>query len=208
MPTGRVNAYFCLMQPWPVEFVKSSSEIDQLPSTHAPEFAFIGRSNVGKSSLINMLVGQRVAHTSAQPGKTQTINHYRVNQHWYLADLPGYGYAKVSQTQRAKWNDLIEAYFRHRQNLACVFLLIDSRIEPQNSDQHFLQWLGEQGLPLVILLTKVDQLKAHGKAQSVAVWKRLLTRTWAQLPPFIPCSSVTREGREAILEIIQDAAAQ
>ena len=155
------------------DFVGSSTDWRKCPETHRPEFAFIGRSNVGKSSLINMLVDRKkLAKTSSTPGKTQTINHFIVNNQWYLVDLPGYGYASASRAARFEWGNMIEEYLKHRENLFCTFILLDSRLKPQAIDLDFIAWMGSHHLPLVLLLTKSDKIKQQELAKSKMQSKR------------------------------------
>lgn len=187
------------------EFVKSSAEIDQCPAGSLPEFAFIGRSNVGKSSLINMLTGRRkLAKTSNTPGKTQTINHFLINQEWHLVDLPGYGYAKVSKTTRDDWGKMIESYLLNRPQLVSLFVLIDSRIPPQNIDLAFVDWLGQQGIPFSIIFTKADKQHEKKTKRSIRAFEAAMRETWAELPPMLVSSSVTRAGREEILGYLDE----
>jgi GTP-binding protein len=187
------------------EFVKSSSKIGECPEPTLPEYAFIGRSNVGKSSLINLLTNQnKLAKVSSKPGKTQLINHFLINEEWYLVDLPGYGWAKVSKTQKASWKQMINEYFFHRENLVNVFVLIDSRHEPQKNDLEFIDSLGQMGLPISLIFTKVDK-KGENKAQSnVALFKKAMKRTWEEIPPHFLSSTVSGHGREEILGYIHD----
>ncbi|WKN41470.1 ribosome biogenesis GTP-binding protein YihA/YsxC [Tunicatimonas pelagia] len=185
------------------EFVKSSVELDQCPEGTLPEFAFIGRSNVGKSSLINMLTERRkLAKTSNTPGKTQTINHFLINQQWYLVDLPGYGYAKVSKTTRDDWGKMIENYLLNRQQLVNLFVLIDSRIPPQNIDLSFIDWLGQHAIPFTIIFTKADKQNEKKTRKSIRAFQEAMRETWEELPPMLTSSSVTKAGREDILEYL------
>lgn len=185
------------------KFICSNTEVAKCPETSLPEYAFIGRSNVGKSSLINMLtMRSKLAKTSSLPGKTQLINHFLINDNWYLVDLPGYGWAKVSQTSRENWSKMIKAYLRNRGNLACVFLLIDSRLEPQKPDLEFVQLLGEMGVPFVLVFTKTDKQSDHKTQANIATFKRTLLETWDELPPIFITSSAQKKGREEILEFI------
>ena len=185
-------------------FVSSNSRIDRLPKDNIPEYAFIGRSNVGKSSLINTLVQRRgLAKTSATPGKTIAINHFMVNDNWYLVDLPGYGYAKRSQKAREEWRVMLANYIRRRRNLVCTFVLLDSRIEPQNSDIGFMEWLGENQVPFCIVFTKADKLSATELEKNVEAYKQRLLQDWEELPPIFITSSETKVGREDILDYIE-----
>ncbi len=185
-------------------FLQSVADWRQCPEAHLPEYAFIGRSNVGKSSLINMLVNNsKLAKTSSKPGKTQTINHFLINRNWYLVDLPGYGYASISKAMRDKWQKMISDYLLYRENLQIVFVLVDSRIEPQTIDLDFIDNLGEQGIPFAIIFTKADKLSS-GKIQShVQRFKNRLLETWESLPPTFVSSAKTKKGKEDILQYIE-----
>lgn len=185
------------------EFVKSSQELNQCPQPDMPEFAFIGRSNVGKSSLINMLVEKKdLAKTSSQPGKTQLINHFIINKEWYLVDLPGYGYAKTSMENRKKWRKMIEDYLLKRVNLLTVFVLVDSRLEPQKIDLEFINFLGENQVPITLIFTKTDKQSAKKTDDSLERFKETLSEYWEELPEIILTSSEKRVGREDVLETI------
>ncbi|MBO5963251.1 MAG: YihA family ribosome biogenesis GTP-binding protein [Bacteroidales bacterium] len=185
------------------EFVKSSQHFEQCPEPKLPEFAFIGRSNVGKSSLINMLVDKKdLAKTSSQPGKTQLINHFLINEEWYLVDLPGYGYAKTSMENRKKWRKMIEDYLLKRVNLLTVFVLIDSRLEPQKIDLEFINFLGENQVPITLIFTKTDKQSAKKTEESLERFKETLSEYWEELPEIILTSSEKRVGREDVLETI------
>jgi GTP-binding protein len=193
------------MQIKKAEFVMSSKSFDKCPKADMPEYAFIGRSNVGKSSLINMITGEKkLAKTSSTPGKTQLINHFIINEQWYLADLPGYGYAKISKETRASWEKMIRGYLLKRENLLNTFILIDSRIEPQQSDLEFMEWLGESRIPFVIVFTKADKLKNSELASNVEHYKKVLKQGWEELPPIIISSALTKSGKENILEFIEE----
>lgn len=188
------------------EFVISNTELSKCPNPDKPEFAFIGRSNVGKSSLINLLVKRKnLAKTSGNPGKTQTINHFIVDNNWYLVDLPGYGYAGVSRTARKGWGKMIETYLLNRENLYCTFVLVDARHEPQKKDIEFITWLGEKKLPLVIILTKADKLQRNALAKSKEAFKKKLSETWEALPPLFVTSSEKKTGRDEVLDFIDKA---
>ena len=190
-------------------FVSSNTTVDKCPETTLPEYAFIGRSNVGKSSLINMLTGRsKLAKTSSFPGKTQLINHFIINNNWYLVDLPGYGWAKVSKESREKWLKMIRAYLQNRQNLACVFLLIASRHEPQQSDLDFIQLLGSMGVPFVLVFTKTDKQSLNKNQEAVAAYKKKLLETWEELPTLFITSSEEKKGREEILDFIESVNAE
>ncbi len=177
-------------------FVSSYADVQKCPPPDKPEFAFIGRSNVGKSSLINMLTNIKgLAKISATPGKTQTINHFIINSAWYLVDLPGYGYASVSKSTREGFGKMIEDYVTKRPNLACVFILVDSRLEPQKNDLSFINWVGSKGVPLCLVFTKTDKLKQNEINKNLAQFKRTLLTEWEELPPYI-LTSATEKSRK------------
>jgi GTP-binding protein len=185
------------------EFAMSNTRVDKCPDPDRPEYAFIGRSNVGKSSLINMLVGRKnLAKTSGTPGKTQLINHFIINNDWYLVDLPGYGFAKISKSQRQKWEEMIRSYLRERKNLMTIFVLVDSRHEPQKIDLEFIQWLGMQQLPISIILTKSDKQSINKTKANLAKLTNELRKTWEFLPPIFISSAENKEGRDEILTYI------
>ncbi len=185
------------------EFLQSNSSYKKCPEALFPEYAFIGRSNVGKSSLINMLVNQKkLALTSSRPGKTQLINHFMVNKRWYLVDLPGYGFAKVSKTSREKWAKMIFDYLEFRENLMVVFLLIDSRIPPQQIDLDFIQKLATMGLPFVLTFTKTDKVSNNIVNQTISSYRKILSENWETLPQMFITSSEKKVGREEILDYI------
>ncbi len=185
------------------KFVISSQEVNKCPKSELPEYAFIGRSNVGKSSLINMLTKHKnLAKISSTPGKTQLVNHFLINEDWHLVDLPGYGYAKISKTEREKWGKMIHKYLMKRENLFCTFLLIDIRLEPQKIDLEFIDWLGSNQLPFVIIFTKSDKLNKLNLVKNTDRYKKELSKRWTELPQMIVNSSKTGQGREAILELI------
>lgn len=187
-------------------FVKSSAKVDQLPAADKPEFAFIGRSNVGKSSLINYLTNHHeLAHTSSSPGKTQTINHYLINDAWYLVDLPGYGYAKVSQEKRAAWEKTLYQYLNARTNLMCVMVLVDVRIDPQKSDLQFLQKLGAGGLAVVVVFTKADKIGKETLKGNMEKFRQAMLESWEETPPFFITSAATKSGKEDLLAFIEQA---
>ena len=191
------------MQIKSAEFVKSSPDVKDCPTPNMPEYAFIGRSNVGKSSLINHLTGRRkLAKTSSTPGKTQLINHFIINDKWYLVDLPGYGWAQTSKTNKAAWKKMINSYLEERVNLACVFVLVDSRHDAQVIDLEFMQWLGEAEIPFSIVFTKIDKLRKNQVQSNIASYKKTMRQTWEELPPVFVTSSVNREGGEEILDFI------
>jgi len=187
------------------EFVCSNTMVDKLPDPKLPEYAFIGRSNVGKSSLINALTNRKgLAKTSQKPGKTQLINHFIINDNWYLVDLPGYGYAQTSKKNRADWGKFIRRYLTHRENLQCIFVLIDSRLEPQKIDLEFCCWLGEQGLPFNLIFTKADKQSGVKSDQNVAKFKRALLKWFEEVPPRFITSSETRLGVDDVLVAIDE----
>ena len=185
------------------EYVSSSPTFSMCPKDSKPEYAFIGRSNVGKSSLINMICRNRkLAKTSATPGKTMLINHFIINKEWYLVDLPGYGYAKRSKSEIDKLDRMIRGYILQRQQLTCVFTLVDVRLEPQKIDLEFINWLGQSGIPFCILFTKADKLSQQKVQLSVEAYKRKLSETWEEMPPMIVTSSEDRRGRDELLDYI------
>lgn len=187
------------------EFVISSARADRCPPTEGkPEYAFIGRSNVGKSSLINMLTGRKkLAMTSATPGKTLLINHFSINNEWYLVDLPGYGYAKRGKKEMEKLRNLIEYYVLERKELTCLFVLIDSRLTPQRIDLEFIQWLGEEGVPFALIFTKADKSKTTELRKNVDGFLNELRKEWEELPPHFVTSSAQGRGREEVLDYIE-----
>ena len=177
------------------KFVESNSDWSKCPAPNIPEYAFIGRSNVGKSSLINLLTNQKkLAKTSSTPGKTQLINHFLINESWYLVDLPGYGYAKVSKKEREKFGKLITNYITKRKNLVNLFLLVDSRHEPQKSDLEFMQFLGKNGIPFTIVMTKMDKLSSAQMGKNLAKYKSELLKSWETLPSIYTTSSTSKLG--------------
>lgn len=185
------------------EFVISNSRVNKCPTTGLPEYAFIGRSNVGKSSLINMLTGRKgLAMTSQKPGKTQLINHFLINKDWYLVDLPGYGYARLSRDGRDGLRRMIEDYILERTELVCLFVLLDSRLEPQRIDLEFIEWLGEEGIPFALVFTKADKLSKGKLAANIAAYKERLLQQWEELPPLFITSSEARLGRDELLSYI------
>jgi GTP-binding protein len=184
-------------------FVISNTDYKKCPLPDKPEYAFIGRSNVGKSSLINMLTGKStLAKTSQKPGKTQLINHFIINDSWYLVDLPGYGWAQASKADKEKWTLMTRTYLRHRENLLCVFVLIDSRHEAQEVDLMFLQWLGESHIPFAIIFTKADKQSKTRTVQHVEAFKAKMLESWEELPISFITSAVSSEGKEEILAYI------
>lgn len=181
----------------------SNSSVDKCPEPNRPEFAFIGRSNVGKSSLINMLTNHKgLAKTSSRPGKTQLINHFLINDHWYLVDLPGYGYAKVSKAAKDKFQNYITDYIIKRQNLYCLFVLIDVRHEPQKIDMEFMEWCGEKGVAFSIIFTKADKLGINQLQNNIEHYREKMLETWAELPDMFVTSSEHQLGKEEVLEYI------
>lgn len=202
--------YLCRMSDAPImeiekaEFFTSSSDFHQCPEGDRPEYAFIGRSNVGKSSLINMLCERnKLAKTSGKPGKTQLINHFEVND-WYLVDLPGYGYAKVSKKDRKKFKGMIYNYMAHRENLQCVFVLVDSRIPPQKLDLEFMEWLGKKGIPFVIVFTKIEKLSSAELNKNIKAYKKEMLKVWESMPTYFSSSAHAKLGRESILGLIHE----
>jgi GTP-binding protein len=182
----------------------SAISVDKCIQTDKPEFAFIGRSNVGKSSLINMLTGnQKLAMTSSTPGKTILINHFLINGEWYLVDLPGYGYAKRSKKQQEQLGKMIRGYIMERQNMVNLFLLIDGNIAPQQIDLQFIEWLGENGVPFTIIFTKADKSRKGSFGKNVSIFLKTLEEQWEELPPYFQVSSAKRIGKEAVLEHIE-----
>ena len=186
-------------------FVCSSPRLSLCPEPRKPEYAFIGRSNVGKSSMINMLTGHKgLAKISGKPGKTRLINHFIINDQWYLADLPGYGFAKVSKSEVAKWDKMIRDYIHKRENLLTVFLLIDARLEPQKSDLEFMEWLGMSEIPFVMLFTKTDKLGVNQLQSNIATYKKKILEEWEEMPQFILTSSVSKLGKDDVLAYIDE----
>ncbi len=187
------------------EFVISNSRADMCPKTSLPEYAFIGRSNVGKSSLINMLTNQpKLAMTSATPGKTLLINHFLINKEWYLVDLPGYGYAQRGKKMMEKIQKLIEYYVLEREQMTCLFVLVDSRLEPQKIDLEFIEWLGENGIPFAIVFTKADKQNTGKTKANVARYLETLQQQWEELPPYFVTSSEKKTGRQELLGYIEE----
>ncbi len=187
-------------------FVTSSTDYKKCPQPDKPEYAFIGRSNVGKSSLINMLTNRlKLAKVSSQPGKTQTINHFLINNQWYLVDLPGYGYAKTGKKMRETWASFINGYILNRENLYCLFILIDSRHEPLAIDMEFITWAGTNQVPLALVFTKSDKLSARQLEEKITIYQERLLEVWEELPPIFVTSSEKVQGRDEILEFIAEA---
>jgi len=191
------------------EFICSSVEVSKCPTPDKPEFAFIGRSNVGKSSLINMLTNSRkLAKTSVTPGKTQTINHFLINSSWYLVDLPGYGYASVSKSTLAGFGKMIENYVLKRDNLACLFILIDSRLPPQAIDLDFIEWAGAKSIPMGILFTKIDKLSRNELEKNMKRYEATLLLRWEELPTMVLTSAEKKNGKAEILTIVEELIAE
>ena len=192
------------MQIKTAEFIISNTEVSKCPLDGKPEFAFIGRSNVGKSSLINMLTAKKgLAKTSGTPGKTQLINHFLINEHWYLVDLPGYGYAKASRTQRSSFERFIADYLTKRETLYNIFVLLDARLEPQKIDLEFMNWCGEKGLPFSMVFTKIDKLSSTALQKNLAKYKKEMLKYWAEMPPVFTTSSESGFGKEPLLNYIE-----
>ena len=191
------------------EFVISNTKQDRLPAANMPEYAFIGRSNVGKSSLINMLCNKKgLAKTSQNPGKTQVINHFIINDKWYLVDLPGYGFAKTARTNRAAWEKMIKTYLESRENLQCVMALIDSRLSPQKNDIEFINWLGSKGIPFSIVFTKADKQSKLKTQANVQLFTTHLLQTWEELPAYFVTSAEEQTGKDELLNYIDSINSQ
>ena len=191
------------------EFVSSVADVKKCPPPLKPEFAFIGRSNVGKSSLLNMLTGRRnLAKTSNTPGKTQTINHFIINDFWYMVDLPGYGYARVSKEKREGFGNIIENYVLQRESLQCLFILLDARLEPQKIDLAFVHWSGEKEIPLCLVFTKADKLTKNQLNQNMSAYRKTLQKTWEELPPIFITSATAKTGKDELLSFIEKALAE
>jgi GTP-binding protein len=186
-----------------IEFIKSSPDVKSCPDTHLPEYAFVGRSNVGKSSLINMITGKKkLAKISSLPGKTRLINHFLIDHLWYLVDLPGYGYAQVNKSDRGKFLKMIQQFLLKRLSLACLFVLVDCRHEPQEIDLIFLRWLGENSIPFAICFTKTDKISSQQLKKSFERYSKTLLHDWEELPPVFFTSTENAKGREEILQFI------
>lgn len=186
------------------EFLISNTDVKAAPEGRMPEYAFIGRSNVGKSSLINMLTGKKgLAKISQTPGKTRLINHFVINESWYLVDLPGYGYAKISQTERKKWKTMINAYLLKRPNLVNTFILIDVRHDPQKIDLEFMEWMSMKQLPFSIIFTKADKLGKNKLEENVSRYVKEMLKTWEDMPPFFVSSAMSKMGRDEIIQYIE-----
>ena len=186
------------------DFTISSAKVEQCPETDKPEFAFIGRSNVGKSSLTNMLCDRKsLAKTSGAPGKTRLINHFLINEAWYLVDLPGFGYAKVSKKDRASFMRLIYDYFENRENMVSAFVLVDCRVEPQKIDLDFMEWLGGKRIPFSIVFTKIDKLSSTELKKNTAKYKKKLLENWEETPPFFLTSATSKHGQQEVLNYVE-----
>jgi GTP-binding protein len=187
------------------QFVISNTDINLCPKEGLPEYAFIGRSNVGKSSLINMITGRnKLAKISGRPGKTQLINHFIINDDWHLVDLPGYGYAKASKTSRAQWEKFISEYLTKREELLNVFVLLDSRLEPQQIDIEFMNWCGEKQIAFSMVFTKIDKLSSTALQKNLAKYKKEMLKHWAELPPVFTTSATSKFGKEKLLNYIEN----
>jgi len=185
-------------------FVISNTDVSRCPTERVPEYAFIGRSNVGKSSLINMLSNhKKLAKTSGKPGKTQLINHFKINDTWFLVDLPGYGYAQVSKTKRKSFQSFIKDYFLQREQLVCTFVLVDSRHDPQKIDLEFMEFLGENGIPFAIIFTKTDKLGSSTLNKNITKYKKDILKTWEAVPTHFMTSSETEMGKDEVLTFIE-----
>ena len=185
-------------------FVISNTDVSRCPTERVPEYAFIGRSNVGKSSLINMLTNhKKLAKTSGKPGKTQLINHFKINDTWFLVDLPGYGYAQVSKTKRKSFQSFIKDYFLQREQLVCTFVLVDSRHEPQKIDLEFMAFLGENGIPFAIIFTKTDKLASSKLNKNITKYKKDILKAWEVVPTHFITSSETEMGKEDVINFIE-----
>lgn len=192
------------MQIKSAEFIVSNQDVDKCPNNKLPEYAFIGRSNVGKSSLINMLTNRKsLAKTSGRPGKTQLINHFLINKNWYLVDLPGYGYARVSKTQKKVFQKFITLYFEKRKQLVSAFVLVDIRHKPQPIDLEFMEWLGINMIPFSIIFTKADKLKPLAIERYVEDYKAILLETWEDMPNYFITSSTKGDGKDELLDYIE-----
>ena len=186
-------------------FVKSSQSWDNCPAANLPEYAFIGRSNVGKSSFINMITNNgKLAKTSSTPGKTQLINHFLINNSWYLVDLPGYGYAKTAKSIRSGFNEMISEYILRRQNLVYVCVLIDSRLSPQKNDLNFLYQLGENEIPFVIIFTKIDKQSVSKTKENIDVFLQKIKEDWEELPPYFISSAITKAGKDEFIDFVEE----
>lgn len=188
------------------KFMMSNSDVKKCPKPDKPEFAFIGRSNVGKSSLINMLTKHKnLAKISAKPGKTQLVNHFLINKEWFLVDLPGYGFAKVAKSTRQRFSKLIFNYIESRPNLINLFVLVDSRHEPQSKDTEFMEWLGINGIAFSIIFTKADKLTKRKLSENLKAYENKMLQSWEEMPPYIVSSSSSEQGKEEILAYIDES---
>lgn len=186
------------------EFIMSNTDVEKCPAPDTPEYAFIGRSNVGKSSLINMLTGRKsLAKISGTPGKTQLINHFKIDNTWYLVDLPGYGYARVSKSLKSSFQKIIRSYLDERKNLVCTFVLIDVRHEPQKVDTEFMEWLGNKGIPFCIIFTKADKISSSILHKNLTKYKKEMLKTWEEMPNYFVTSSTTNLGKEDVVNFIE-----
>ena len=186
------------------EFVISNTNVNKCPAGNFPEYAFIGRSNVGKSSLINMLTNKKgLAMTSQKPGKTLLINHFLINKEWFLVDLPGYGFALRGKESRDQLKQIIESYILEREQLTCLFVLLDCRHEPQKIDLEFMEWLGENGVPFSIIFTKIDKISKGRLQDNYQIYEKKMLETWEEMPPVLFSSSEKKEGRDEILDYIE-----
>lgn len=193
-----------MMEIKEARFLMSNTELDKCPAPDKPEYAFIGRSNVGKSSLINMLTNRKsLAKISGNPGKTQLINHFLIDEKWYLVDLPGYGYAKTARKKRKNWQKFVQKYILLRENLYCLFVLIDPRHEPQQMDLDFMEWLGLSKVPFAIIFTKTDKLKTSELEENIKQYQTKMLESWEFMPPYFTASVLKKEGRKEILEYIR-----
>ncbi len=193
------------MQIKSADFIISNTDYKLCPKANMPEYAFIGRSNVGKSSLINLITGKKqLAKISRKPGKTQLINHFLINKEWYLVDLPGYGYASVSKAQKQEFQKIIFSYLENRENLMCLFVLLDCRHKPQKIDLEFMQWLGEKGIPFVMVFTKTDKLGKVPLSKSIKNYKTEMLKEWEEIPPLFFTSTLQKKGTTEILEFIEN----
>lgn len=193
------------MEIYHSKYISSHTKLSQCPKADRPEYAFIGRSNVGKSSLINMVCNNKsLAKTSSQPGKTQTINYYDIDDTWYLVDLPGYGYARIAQRTRSHWRDMINDYLINRPTLQCAFLLIDSCVPPQAKDIEFANWMGQNRIPFIIVFTKIDRKKSHKNKNFLEDFKKEFLQYWSEMPQYFITSSKEKIGRHEIRDFIED----
>jgi|26BtaG_2_1085354.scaffolds.fasta_scaffold00016_71 GTP-binding protein len=193
------------MQIKSAEFVRSNSDVDKCPKDRLTEYAFIGRSNVGKSSLINMLMQRKgLAKTSGRPGKTQLINHFLINKEWYLVDLPGYGYARVSKSTKKTFQKFITDYFEKREQMALAFVLVDCRHEPQPIDMEFMEWMGNNGIPFHIIFTKADKLKPMALERNIKAYTEKMLETWEEMPKYFITSASNSSGRDEVLDYIEE----